>query len=49
MGKFGGYYKGDKKKIKKLEMEKKAVVLSSQKTFVLPKIEIIGKGKSEKQ
>lgn len=49
MGNFGGFYKGDKKKTKKTVMEKKAVSLSSQKSFVLPKVEIITKGKSDKQ
>lgn len=49
MGNFGGFYKGDKKKAKKSVMERKAESLSSQKSFVLPKIEIIPKGKIEKK
>lgn len=47
MGQFGGFYKGDKKKSKKVTLEKKAVTLSSTGSFVLPKIEIIRKGKKE--
>ena len=47
MGKFGGFYKGDKKKIKKLFLEKKAHILSQKQSFVLPTIEIIKKGKNE--
>ncbi|MBI4066953.1 hypothetical protein HY407_01110 [Candidatus Gottesmanbacteria bacterium] len=49
MANFGGFYKGDKKKPKKVTLEKKAVILSSQKSFVLPKIEIISKGKREEK
>jgi len=45
MGQFGGFYKGDKKKIKKSLLEKKALKLGSEQTFVLPKVEIIKRGK----
>lgn len=47
MGSFGGFYKGEKKKQKKNLLEKKADYLSRKQTFVLPKIEIIKKGKNE--
>lgn len=47
MGNFGGFYKGDKKKIKKQLLERKARVLSQTGGFVLPTIEIIKKGKKE--
>ncbi len=47
MGNFGGYYKGDKKKPKKVALEKKGAAFASQKTFVLPKVEILGKGKTK--
>lgn len=47
MGNFGGFYKGDKKKPKKSFLEKKAQYLSQKQTFVLPKVEIIKKGKNE--
>jgi len=46
-GNFGAFYKGDRKKIKKAILEKKAVKLESQKAFLLPKVEIIKKGKHE--
>lgn len=49
MGNFGGFYKGDKKKPKKTTLEKKAHVLSSTSGgFILPKVDIISKGKKEK-
>lgn len=47
MGSFGGFYKGEKRKQKKTALEKKAQGLSQKQTFVLPKIEIIKKGKNE--
>lgn len=47
MGQFGGFYKGDKKKPKKSNLEKKAETLSRKQTFFLPKVEIIKKGKYE--
>lgn len=47
MGQFGGFYKGEKKKQKKSVLEKKAQKFDSQQTFVLPKVEIIKKGKHE--
>lgn len=47
MGSFGGYYKGERKKTKKTILEKKALKFSTGGTFVLPKIEIIKKGKNE--
>jgi hypothetical protein len=47
MGNFGGFYKGDKKKQKKTNLDKKAQQYSQQSTFVLPTIEIIKKGKKE--
>lgn len=47
MGNFGGFYKGDKKKIKKGTLDKKARILSQKPTFILPTIEIIKRGKKE--
>ncbi len=47
MANFGGFYKGDKKKIKKELLDKKARVISQKQGFVLPSIEIIKKGKQE--
>ena len=47
MGNFGGFYKGDKRKIKKNLLEKKARVMSQKQGFILPSIEIIKKGKKE--
>jgi len=47
MGNFGGFYKGDKKKIKKELLDKKARTLAQKQSFVLPPIEIIKKGKRE--
>lgn len=47
MANFGGFYKGDKKKIKKQMLDKKARVLSQKQSFVLPRIDIIKKGKKE--
>lgn len=43
MGQFGGFYKGEKKKLKKKELEKKAKESVSKKPFVLPKVEIVKK------
>lgn len=45
MSQFGGFYKGEKRKFKKIILEKKAKVISAEKTFILPKVEIIKKGK----
>lgn len=48
MGQFGGYFKGDKKKVKKSKLEKKAQNdLSGSNTWSLPAVEIIKKGKKE--
>ncbi len=47
MGNFGGFYKGDKKKQKKANLEKKAHEQGGRQSFVLPKVEIIKKGKNE--
>lgn len=47
MGQFGTFYKGDKKKIKKSIQEKKAKTISFSQPFVLPKVEVIKKGKRE--
>jgi len=47
MGSFGGFYKGEKRKTKKNILEKKAASLSVKQSFVLPKVEIIRKGKKE--
>lgn len=47
MGNFGGFYKGDKKKLKKKELEKKAQRQMSNAPWQLPQVEIIKKGKKE--
>ncbi len=48
MGQFGAYYKGDKKKLKKSQLEKKAVKqMGVSASWSLPKVEIIKKGKKE--
>jgi len=46
MGRFDGYYKGDKKKLSKKDLEKKAKRLASQSPFIITPPEIIKKGKS---
>lgn len=46
MGSFGGFYKGEKKKIKKETLEKRASHMS--KVQITPSVEIIGKGKGKK-
>lgn len=47
MGSFGGFYKGDKKKAKKKDLEKKAQKQLSNGSWQLPQVEIIKKGKKE--
>lgn len=47
MGQFGGYYKGDKKKHKKKDLEKKAQKQMGASGWQLPQVEIIKKGKKE--
>ena len=47
MGQFGGYYKGDKKKLKKKDLEKKAQKKIQGNTWQIPAVEIIKKGKKE--
>lgn len=49
MGQFGGYYKGDKKKQKRKDLDRKAEAFSRRQSFVLPTVEIIKKGKNEKE
>lgn len=43
---FGGFYKGEKKKPKKGQLEKRAEKMASG-SIALPQIEIIGKGKKK--
>ncbi len=45
MGSFSGYYKGEKRKLKKQVLEKKAQKQLSGTSWQLPKVEIIKKGK----
>lgn len=45
MGMFGGFYSGDRKKPKKDKLEKQAQKI--KKIQVVPKVEIIGKGKAK--
>lgn len=48
MGSFGGFYKGDKKKLKKMTLEKKAQKqMGTDSPWQLPQVEIIKKGKKE--
>lgn len=47
MGSFGGYYKGDKKKLKKTTLEKKAQKQITGGSWVMPQVEIIKRGKKE--
>lgn len=47
MGVYGGFYKGDKKKLKKKELEKKAVKQFGTSPWQLPNVEILKKGKKE--
>jgi hypothetical protein len=47
MANSSGFYKGEKKKQKKTLLEKKAQSFVNKQTFVLPKVEIIKKGKNE--
>lgn len=47
MGSFGGFYKGDKKKVKKSQLEKKAQKQLSATGWQLPQVDIIKKGKKE--
>ncbi len=47
MAQFGGFYKGDKKKLKKVTLEKKAQRQMGSPSWQLPQIEIIKKGKKE--
>ena len=45
MGMYGGFYSGDRKKPKKEKLEKEA--LKIKKSHIVPKVEIIGKGKAK--
>lgn len=47
MGSFGGFYKGEKKKSKKSELEKKAQKQLSGGSWQLPQVEIIQKKKKD--
>lgn len=47
-GGFGNLYKGDKKKVKKTDLEKKAQKqMNSSAPWQLPQVEIIKKGKKD--
>ena len=45
MGSFGGFYKGEKKKKKKDDLEKEIKGLG--KSYTVPKVEIIGRKKKK--
>lgn len=45
MGSYGGYYKGEKKKLKRDALEKQ--VINIKHSIVAPQVKIIGKGKSK--
>lgn len=47
MGRFDGYYKGDKKKFSKEEQEKKAKKIQGQNPWVFKAPEIIKKEKNK--
>lgn len=47
MGGFGDMYKGDKRKLKKSQLEKKAQRQLTPSAWQLPQVEIIKKGKKE--
>lgn len=47
MGGFGNLYKGDKKKLKKSELEKKAQKQFGGNTWAPPQVTIIKKGKKD--
>lgn len=47
MANFGNLYKGDKKKLKKSTLEKKATKQLGSSSWQLPQVEIIKKGKKE--
>ena len=47
MGKFGGFYKGERKKLKKTILDKKAKAITASGTFILPSVVIIKKGKKD--
>lgn len=44
---FGGFYKGEKKKPKKGDLEKRAQKVTSTSVFSPPQVEIIGRGKKK--
>lgn len=46
MGSFGGYYKGEKRKLKRERLEKQATKITHVQS--VPHVEIIGKGKGKK-
>jgi len=45
MGSFGGYYKGERKKLSKERLEKRA--LRAEKIRIIPRVEILGKKKKK--
>jgi hypothetical protein len=47
MGAFGGFYKGDAKKFKKKDLEKKAQKQLGSAVWTPPQVEIIKKGKKD--
>jgi hypothetical protein len=47
MGSFGGFYKGETKKVKKKDMEKKAQKQMGTSSWSQPQVEIIKKGKKD--
>ena len=44
---FGGFYKGEKKKAKKSDLEKRGQKQVSQSFYTPPQVEIVGKGKKK--
>lgn len=47
MGNFGGFYKGETKKSKKKDLEKKATRQMGSTVWAPPQVEIIKKGKKD--
>lgn len=44
---FGGFYKGEKKKPKKTQLEKRTQQMTSSAVYAPPQVQIIKKGKKE--
>lgn len=45
MGSFGGYYKGERRKLSKEKLERRAFL--AEKIRIIPRVEILGKKKKK--